>query len=153
LLAARLAKFGFNAMHAQACDSFTGWPDTRSLIDYSTGNGDTLDKERLDRFDYLLAAMRKRGLYVVLPLLNARRFLPGDSGDPANPLPLPPITTGETWNSDDVERHQRNARQSLRLHSRSRRGVRLREAQPGPHLRPPVARRATVERLLECSIG
>ena len=106
LIAARVAKLGINAMRFQGCDGFYGWPTTPNLIDYSTGNGDTLDMERLDRFDYLLAALRKRGLYVEIPLMNTRRFLPGDSGDPANPLPLPPITAGETWNSDDVERHQ-----------------------------------------------
>ena len=105
ILAARLAKLGFNALRVQGCDAFYGWPVARNLIDYSTGNGDTLDKEQLDRFDYLFAALRKRGFYFELPLLTTRRFLPGDSGDPANPLPLPPLVAGETWNSDDSGMH------------------------------------------------
>jgi hypothetical protein len=103
LMAARLAKFGFNAVRFQGCDSFFGWPAGRELIDYSPGNGDTLDPVRLDRFDYLLAALRKRGLYFEVPLLNARRFLPGDSGDPDNPLPVPPMTATDEWSSDDME--------------------------------------------------
>jgi len=106
LVAARLAKFGMNAMRFQGCDAYYGWPYSRALIDYSTGNGDTLDKDRLDRFDYFIAALRKHGVYFEVPLLNSRRFLPGDSGDPANPLPVPAVVPGESWGADDMQMHQ-----------------------------------------------
>jgi hypothetical protein len=106
LLAARMAKMGFNAIRHQGCDAFYGWPNSRNLIDYSPGHGDTLDPERLERFDYFLAALRKRGFYSELPLLSSRRFLPGDSGDPASPLPVPPLVASEAWGSNDSEMHK-----------------------------------------------
>ncbi len=106
VLAARTAKLGFNAIRHGGCDGFYGWPHERNLIDYSTGNGDTLDSDRLDRFDHLLAALRERGLYSELQLLVSRRFLPGDSGDPASPLPVPPLVAGENWDLNDSEMHK-----------------------------------------------
>ena len=106
LVAARLAKFGFNGIRFQGCDGFYGWPYTPALIDYSPGNGDTLDPVRLDRFDYFIAALRRQGIYFEVPLVNSRRFLPGDSGDPANPLPVPPMAATDAWSSDDMQMNQ-----------------------------------------------
>jgi hypothetical protein len=106
IIAARLAKLGFNAVRLQGCDSYFGWPANPPLIDYGAATTDTLNAERLDRFDYLFAALRKRGIYVDIGLQTARRFLPGDSGDPQNPLPVPPITAGESWTVVDMDQHQ-----------------------------------------------
>lgn len=49
-----------------------------SLADYKTDSR-TPDAEAWDRFDYLNAALRKRGIRLVLSLHFSRRFLPGDS--------------------------------------------------------------------------
>jgi hypothetical protein len=97
LIAERLAKFGFNAVRLHGFDLFYGWPNTRTLIDYSQATSDVFDEAVLDLFDYLVSALRSRGMYIDMNLLVGRRFVPGDSGDPGAPLPLDPITDGESW--------------------------------------------------------
>jgi hypothetical protein len=106
IIAARLAKLGFNAVRLHGCEMFPGWPYERSIIEYSGVSSGKLDAERLDRFDYLLAALRKRGIYIYLGLETARRFLPEDSGDPSSPMPVPAATAGDVWGDDDMQEHK-----------------------------------------------
>ena len=49
-----------------------------ALVTYENDSR-TPDAEAWDRFDYLNAALRKRGIRLVLSLHNSRKFLPGDA--------------------------------------------------------------------------
>jgi len=71
--AARLAAYGVNLLRFHAFDS--KWAP---IIDKSGGNTRKLDPEALNRMDYFIAELRKRGIYVYLDLLDYRQFLPGD---------------------------------------------------------------------------
>lgn len=69
-----LARFGINCIRVHHCDR--AWP--RGLIDDSQGNTRKLHPEALDRFDYFVNELKKRGIYVDLNLNVSRQFLPGD---------------------------------------------------------------------------
>jgi hypothetical protein len=71
--AARLASYGVNLLRLHAYDS--KWAD---LIDYSKGNSRSLNPDALDRMDYFVAELKKRGIYVYFDLLDYRSMLPGD---------------------------------------------------------------------------
>jgi hypothetical protein len=49
-----------------------------ALQDYKQGTTRQADPEAWDRFDYLNAALRKRGIYLMLSVWWTRRYLPGD---------------------------------------------------------------------------
>jgi hypothetical protein len=89
------------------CDSFYGYWSNATLIDYSGDSSSGFLAESLDRLDYLVAQLESHGIYWDLNLLVARRFLPGDSLDTPNPLPVDPITEGESWTvvEMDYNRH------------------------------------------------
>lgn len=69
MLAARLAKYGVNLLRLHAFDSQYG-----PIIDYKVGGSRKLNPEGLDRMDYLIAELKKRGIYVYLDLLDYRHF-------------------------------------------------------------------------------
>ena len=73
MIAERLARSGVNMLRLHAPDS--RWSD---LIDTSDGTSRRLNPEVLDRYDYFVAELKKRGIYVYFDLLDYRRFLPGD---------------------------------------------------------------------------
>jgi len=73
ILAARLAKYGVNLLRIHAIDS--RWAP---LIDYAKGNSRSLNAQALDRMDFLVAELKKRGIYVYFDLLDYRRFFPAD---------------------------------------------------------------------------
>ncbi len=73
IIAERLAKYGVNLLRLHAVDS--RWA---TLIDYSGGSSRKLNAEALDRYDYFVAQLLKRGIYVYFDLLDYRQFLPGD---------------------------------------------------------------------------
>ncbi len=71
--AARLAKYGVNMVRLHSLDSrYTG------LIDYRRPDSQHFDPEVLDRFDYLVAQLKKRGIYIYLDLLDYRWFRTAD---------------------------------------------------------------------------
>lgn len=72
-IADRLAKYGVNLLRLHAFDSTYG-----KLIDYSRGNSQHLDPATLDRLDYFIAALKQRGIYVYLDLLDYRQFRSAD---------------------------------------------------------------------------
>ena len=70
----RLAKFGFNLVRLHGLDSRWGnmlFPKKRPTPNTST-------KGKLDKLDYFVAELEKRGIYVNLNLHVARHFMPGD---------------------------------------------------------------------------
>lgn len=79
-LAARMAKFGLNAVRFHFLDAIWGSP---KLIRYESGDWKNWDSDSLDRLDYFIARLKEQGIYVNLNLLVGRRFGVGDGVDPA----------------------------------------------------------------------
>lgn len=73
MVAERLSRYGINLLRLHSIDgSYT------RFIDYAAGTTQTLNPEMLDRYDYFVAQLLKRGIYVYFDLLDYRQFLPGD---------------------------------------------------------------------------
>ena len=72
-IAAWLAKYGVNMLRIHAIDG--GWG---RLIDYQKGDSRTFRADMLDRMDFFVAELLKRGIYIYFDCLDYRRFLPGD---------------------------------------------------------------------------
>lgn len=87
-LAERFASMGVNIMRLHAADAPIGdepctWSQTREapLIDYESCTSRKFHPEGLDRFDYFVAKLREKGIYLHIDLMQAREFLPGDGLD------------------------------------------------------------------------
>jgi hypothetical protein len=74
LWAATLARFGVNCVRFQ----FLDLPTPRGLIDGKRDDTRTLDPEALDREDFFVAELEKRGIYINFNLLVGRPFKAGD---------------------------------------------------------------------------
>jgi hypothetical protein len=87
-LAERFASMGVNVIRLHAADAPVG-EEPRSwsscveapLLDYSGGTSGKFNPEGRDRFDYLFAKLKEKGIYLHIDLLVARVFLPGDKLD------------------------------------------------------------------------
>ena len=84
-LAARFASMGVNIIRLHAADAPLGdgagnWSSCREapLLDYDKGTTRLFHPEGLDRFDYLIAKLKEKGIYLHIDLLVAREFLEGD---------------------------------------------------------------------------
>ena len=73
VVAARLAKYGVNMLRLHSLDGQWG-----PLIDYRNGTSQQFDADALDRIDYFIAELKKRGIYVYLDLLDYRQFRTAD---------------------------------------------------------------------------
>jgi len=73
VIAARLAKYGVNMLRLHSLDGRWG-----PLIDYSSGTSQEFDADALDRIDYFVSELKKRGIYVYLDLLDYRWFRTAD---------------------------------------------------------------------------
>ncbi len=73
IVAARLAKYGVNMLRLHSLDGRGG-----PLIDYSQGTSQDFDANALDRVDYFVSELKKRGIYVYLDLLDYRWFRTAD---------------------------------------------------------------------------
>lgn len=80
-LAARFASMGVNIIRLHAADAPIGeepcsWSSCKEapLLDYESGNSLEFNKEGLDRFDYFVAKLREKGIYLHIDLLVARAF-------------------------------------------------------------------------------
>ncbi|MCC6352361.1 MAG: carbohydrate binding domain-containing protein [Verrucomicrobiae bacterium] len=78
-IAARMAKYGINAVRFHFLDST--WGETR-LIDYDSGSNLDFNADALERLDFFIHALERRGIYINLNLLVGRRFGVGDGVDP-----------------------------------------------------------------------
>jgi hypothetical protein len=74
LWAATLARFGLNSVRFQ----FLDLPAPRGLVKAGTGTTRTLDPEQVDREDFFIAELEKRGIYIDFNLLVGRPFTEGD---------------------------------------------------------------------------
>ncbi len=72
-IAARLAKYGCNMLRLHSMDG-----RHNPLIDYAGGTSRQFDAEALDRIDYFIAQLKRRGIYVYLDLLDYRWFRTAD---------------------------------------------------------------------------
>jgi hypothetical protein len=72
--AATLARFGVNCVRFQFLDLET----PRGLVDRGRADTRALDAEALDREDYFIAELEKRGIYIDFNLLVGRPFKAGD---------------------------------------------------------------------------
>jgi hypothetical protein len=86
-LADRLARLGVNLVRLAELDTPLG--PARSLFDDTREDTKELDPDALARLDYLIAALKARGIYVTIELQGARRFRDGDSSI-AGARKLPP---------------------------------------------------------------
>ncbi|MFP4055998.1 MAG: beta-galactosidase [Candidatus Brocadiia bacterium] len=73
VIATRLAKYGVNLLRIHAIDGRWG-----KLIDYERGDSRHFRADMVDRLDFFVAELMKRGIYIYFDLLDYRRFLPGD---------------------------------------------------------------------------
>jgi hypothetical protein len=74
LVAARLARAGINGVRFHYMDV----PSPRGLIDSRRDDTRALDADSLDRLDFFVAELKKRGIYANLNLNVGRRYKPGD---------------------------------------------------------------------------
>ncbi len=84
-LACRFAGMGVNVIRLHAADAPLGdgagnWSSCRvaPLLDYDRGTTRLFNPEGLDRFDYLFAKLKEKGIYLHIDLIVARAFLQGD---------------------------------------------------------------------------
>lgn len=73
-VADHLARFGVNCVRVHHHD----WRAPRGLVDSSFDDSRHLDPVILDRFDFFVSELKKRGIYVDLNLNVAREFRPAD---------------------------------------------------------------------------
>ncbi|HEY3324791.1 MAG TPA: carbohydrate binding domain-containing protein [Planctomycetota bacterium] len=79
-IAARMAKFGINAVRFHFLDATWGKPQ---LINYESGSWTNWNTDTLDKLDYFISKLREQGIYADLNLLVGRRFGVGDGVDPS----------------------------------------------------------------------
>ena len=84
-LAERFASMGVNVIRLHAADAPIGegagnWSSCREapLLDYDRGTSRLFHPEGLDRFDYLFAKLKEKGIYLHIDLIVARAFLEDD---------------------------------------------------------------------------
>lgn len=65
-----LARIGYNCIRFHHYD--------RELVRRKIDNSVTFDPEKMDRFDYLIHALKKRGLYLSIDLFSLRDRIPGE---------------------------------------------------------------------------
>ncbi|MCX5751134.1 MAG: carbohydrate binding domain-containing protein [Candidatus Saganbacteria bacterium] len=74
-IAERLARYGCNLVRIHHLDAYWANPN---LFDQKYNDTRHLNKESLDRMDYFVAQLEKRGIYIFMDLLVDRQFKEGD---------------------------------------------------------------------------
>ncbi|MDR1282357.1 MAG: hypothetical protein LBK99_16270 [Opitutaceae bacterium] len=89
-LADRLLRSGYNAVRFHHYDGLI----VRKTPD---GAAHEIDPEKLDRLEYLFAALKKRGLYITIDLYTVRRFTPQElpGSDIKLQMPVSPASPGD----------------------------------------------------------
>lgn len=84
-MAERFAGMGVNLIRLHAADAPVGeesgsWSSCSEapLLDYTSGTSRTFHSEGLDRFDYFVAKLKEKGIYLHIDLIVARAFLERD---------------------------------------------------------------------------
>lgn len=76
VVAARLAKFGFNCVRFHHLDP--SWALNGGLINYAAGNSRSLNPQQLDLLHYFIARLKAHGVYSDVNLLVSREFKKAD---------------------------------------------------------------------------
>ena len=79
-MADHFAALGYNAVRFHHYDGL--------LVDKKSGTSTTLDKERLDRFDYLISVLIKKGFYLTTDFYSSRKFDKKEGFPQASPKAL-----------------------------------------------------------------
>ena len=96
-LAERFASMGVNVIRLHAADAPIGegkgagdWSSCKEapLLDYDKGTSRLFHPEGLDRFDYLFARLKEKGIYLHIDLIVARAFPEGDGLEHPGSIPL-----------------------------------------------------------------
>lgn len=69
-LAERLSRIGYNAIRLHHYD--------RDYVRQDTGNSITVDEAQREKFEYLIAALKKHGIYITIDLFSNRNRIPGE---------------------------------------------------------------------------
>ena len=77
-VADRIAAVGYNSVRLHHYD--------HDLLDHAAADSVTLDPEQVDRIDYLVHALKKRGLYVNIDLYTFRETRPGEIPELSGPV-------------------------------------------------------------------
>lgn len=85
LVAAKLARFGINIVRIHSADIIDGRP---SLIDRSVKDTQHLSADHLDRLDFFINELAKRGVYTNINLHVNRTFTAEDGVSAADQLPM-----------------------------------------------------------------
>jgi hypothetical protein len=80
--AAHLARFGVNCVRVHHLD----WRAPRGIIDSHYSDSRHLDPDKLDRLDFFVSELKKRGIYININLNVARAFQEGDGVKDAGKL-------------------------------------------------------------------
>lgn len=95
-LAERFASMGVNVIRMHAADAPIGeggagdWSSSKDtpLLDYNRGSSRYFNPEGLDRFDYLAAKLKEKGIYLHVDLMVARHCVEGDDLDYPGDFPI-----------------------------------------------------------------
>ena len=87
-MAERFASMGVNIIRLHAADAPVGeesgsWSSCKEapLLDYTSGTSRKFNPEGLDRFDYFVARLKEKGIYLHIDLIVAREFQEADGLD------------------------------------------------------------------------
>ena len=118
-LAERFASMGVNVIRLHAADAPLGdgagnWSSCREapLLDYDRGSSRLFNPEGLDRFDYLFAKLKEKGIYLHIDLIVARAFLEDDGLDYPGSIPAC-MKRYPMYNSRLIELQKEYARELL----------------------------------------
>lgn len=106
-VAAHLARFGINSVRVHHLD----WRSPRGIIDSAHPDSRHLHPDSLDRLHFLIAELKKRGIYTNLNLNVARAFQPADGVPDASQLGFAKAVT--FFDERLIELQQEFARQLL----------------------------------------
>lgn len=75
-MAERLARFGCNGVRIHHLDAY--WSDP-NIFDKNYNDTQHLDADKLEKLDYLIYQLKKRGIYIFMDLMVHRKFKEGDN--------------------------------------------------------------------------
>lgn len=115
-ISVRLASMGVNVVRLHAVDvppGEQGWSADPEfpLIDYPSGDSRHLNPDGLERFDYWVARLEEKGIYLHVDLLVGRIFTEGDELD--YPAPLYATKSSSHLNETLISRQEEFASQYL----------------------------------------
>ena len=109
IVADNLARLGINCARLHFTDIFS----PSGLIDGKRNDTQHFDADQLDRMDYLIAELKKRGIYTNLNLHVGRRYKPGDGVRDSELLGL---TKAVTYSDPRIIELQRDYAKALLTH-------------------------------------